>query len=140
MTNKLAELQRRYNALAQRVSPTPTSEYMFLTVRSDNGAPHVEYVNGEYRYMSTERGLDLSCQTTADPDEMLYWLVYDLTFWMGVKFEFEHRVEDQDGRRIMFAHWRKLMQQADEGMAARLEIDIAEILDENPYLDQATPK
>jgi len=136
MKYELQKLQAEYNALCQRIKPID-GEYTILTEREDVGVPHVEFENGEYHYIVTERGLDLSRRSTADRREILYWMLYDLTFWMGVAHEFKNRIDGPDGRRMMFAHWMEQMKKADQGMADRLEIDIAAILAENPFVDQA---
>lgn len=135
MTDTLALLQAEYDALCQRIKAC-ASKYTFLTVRQDDGSPHVEFTGGQYHYIVTERGLDLERRSTADKSGILYWMIYDLTFWMGVAFEFKHRVEGPDVRRIIFAHWLELMKKADLAFADRLESDIAAILAKNPFVDQ----
>lgn len=135
MTNELLILQVKYNELCQRIKPSGR-EYTFLTEREDVGVAHVEYSNGEYHYIVTERGLDLSHRSTAELREILYWMVYEHTFWMGVAYEFKNRVEGPDVRRVMFTHWLEQMKKADQAMAERLEIDIAAILAANPFADQ----
>lgn len=112
------------------------SQYRFLTVRGEDGSPHVEFLDGEFQHVVTERGLELERRRTSDIREILYWLLNDLTFWMAVKWEFTNRVESQDCRRLIFAHQVELMRRASPGMATRLESDIASILDENPYIDR----
>ena len=136
MADELKQLQIAYNALCQRIDPME-GEYTILTEREDVGVPHVEFENGQYHYIVTERGLDLSRRSTADIDEILYWMLYDLTFWMGSAFEFKNRVEGPDCRRMMFAHWLEQMQKADQAMADRLKLDIERILAENPFVDHA---
>ena len=136
MTDELRKLQTEYNALCQRIEPID-GQYTLLTEREDVGVPHVEFSSGEYHYIVTERGLDLSRRSTDDPNEILYWMLYDLTFWMGVAFEFKNRVEGPDARRMIFARWVDLMEKADQAMADRLRIDIAQILSENPFADHA---
>ncbi|CAN5407315.1 immunity 63 family protein [soil metagenome] len=136
MTNELQSLKSKYNALCQRFEPS-SGGYYFLTERHDDGSPHVEYDGREYHYIVTERGLDLEQRSTADPDEILYWLVNDITFWKGVAYELKHRVDGPDVRRLIFAHSLELMKKADQAMAVRLEMDIAAILAENPFIDQA---
>jgi hypothetical protein len=136
MKDELKQLQVDYNALCQRIRPCE-SEYTILTEREDVGVGHVEFYDGEYHYIVTERGLDLSHRSTADRREILYWMVYEITFWMGVAHEFKNRVEGPDGRRMMFPHWLEQMKKADQTMADRLEIDIARILAENPFTDHA---
>lgn len=136
MADELKQLQIAYNALCQRIDPME-GEYTILTEREDVGVPHVEFENGQYHYIVTERGLDLSRRSTADINEILYWMLYDLTFWMGSAFEFKNRVEGPDCRRMMFAHWLEQMQKADQAMADRLKLDIERILAENPFVDHA---
>jgi hypothetical protein len=136
MADEIKQLQIAYNALCQRIDPME-GEYTILTEREDVGVPHVEFENGQYHYIVTERGLDLSRRSTADIDEILYWMLYDLTFWMGSAFEFKNRVEGPDCRRMMFAHWLEQMQKADQAMADRLKLDIEQILAENPFVDHA---
>lgn len=133
--SKLDELAREYDGLCQRVKPGE-HPYTFLTERQDNGSPHVEFTDGEYHYIVTERGLDMERKSTADIREILYWMLSDLTFWMGVSFEFKNRVEGPDCRRVIFAHQLVLMKRADQTMAERLEMHIAETLAANPFIDR----
>lgn len=136
MTDELLNLQADYNELCQRAEPHQ-GRYTFLTKREDVGVPHVEFHDGEYHYIVTERGLDLERRSTADRREILYWMLYDLTFWMGVAFEFKSRIEGPDVRRKIFAHQLELMKRADQQFADRLEIQIAETLSRNPFNDHA---
>ena len=136
MIEELKQLQTEYNALCQRIEPCER-EYTILTERLDVGVAHVEFWDGEYHYIVTERGVDLSTRSTADRNEILYWMLCDMTFWMGVAYELKNRVEGPDCRRLIFAHRLELMKKADRMMADRLEIDIARILAENPYVDHA---
>ncbi len=135
MNDHLAHLASEYDRLCQRVKPCENS-YTFLTERQDNGSPHVEFADGEYHYVVTERGLDLDRKSTADIREMLYWMLYDLTFWMGVSFEFKNRIEGPDCRRVIFAHQLELMKRADAAMAERLEQHISKTLSANPFIDR----
>lgn len=133
--NSLDELAREYDRLCQRVKPCE-HPFTFLTERHDDGSPHVEFADGEYHYIVTERGLDLERKSTADIREILYWMLYDLTFWMGVSFEFKRRVEGPDCRRVIFAHQLELMKRADQTMAEKLEQHIAKTLTANPFIDR----
>ena len=133
--NNLDELAKEYDRLCQRVKPSEFP-YTFLTERQDVGSPHVELTDGEYHYIVTERGLDLERKSTADIKEILYWMLYDLTFWMGVRFEFKNRIEGPDCRRVIFAHQLELMKRADAAMAERLEQHIAKTLAANPFNDR----
>ncbi len=135
MREELKTLQAEYDRLCQRVKPCEHS-YTFLTERQDNGSPHVEYADGEYHYIVTERGLDLERRSTQDVNEILYWMLYDVTFWMGVAYELKSRIEGPDCRRVIFAHQLDLMKRADHPMAERLEKKIAITLAANPFIDR----
>lgn len=136
MTDELLVLRVEYDKLSQRIHPFD-GIYSFQTERSDDGSPHVEFRDGEYHYIVTERGLDLESRSTPDVREIVYLMLYDVTFWQGVAYEFKNRVESQDCRRMIFAHQLELMKRADEQFAERLKLQIAEILERNPYNDQA---
>ena len=134
MSDILDELQKRYDAICQRISPV-NGAYTFLTERSDNGAPHVEFENGVFHHIVTERGLELERDSFVNPEDLLYRLVSDTTFWMAVKYEFENRIEGQDARRIMFAKWVEFMERAGPEWADKTRRKIEKTLNENPYLD-----
>jgi hypothetical protein len=135
MNDHLAELQLEYNALCQRIEPS-AGHYSFLTEREDNGAPHVEYADGVYYHVVTERGLELERELFTDKDDLLYRLVSDMAFWLAVDYEFKNRVEGQDARRIIFAKCVELMERIGPEWAEKTHAHIAETLIENPYLDQ----
>lgn len=135
MIEELQVLANDYNRLCQKIEPS-VHEYSFLTERLDNGSPHVEFADGQYHYIVTERGMELARQTTSDPSQILYWLIYDLAFWMGVAYEFKNRVDGQDCRRIIFAHTIELVKRADQTMADRLARHWQKTLTENPFVDQ----
>lgn len=136
MNDELDLLSAEYDRLSQRINLFD-GVYSFQTERSDDGSPHVEFRDGKYHYIVTERGLDLESRSTPDVREIVYWLLYDVTFWMGVEFEFKNRIETQDCRRMIFAHQLELMLKADAEFAKRLEAHIAETLRKNPFNDQA---
>lgn len=133
--NELTELQREYDALCQLIKPVD-GPYSFLTERSDNGAPHVEFENGVYHHIVTERGLELERQTYEDKHELLFRMVSDTAFWMAADFEFKNRIEGQDARRIMFAKWVEFTGRVSADWAEKMRMKIDRILKENPYLDQ----
>lgn len=136
MTEGLQELRAEYNRLRQRIRPFD-GVYSFQTERSDDGSPHVEYGDGQYHYIVTERGLELERRTTGDVREIAYWMLNDLTFWMGVDHEFKNRIETRDCRRMIFSKQLELMRRADEQFAKQLEMQIAETLARNPFNDHA---
>lgn len=135
MSGILDELQSQYNVLCQRIDPVDGA-YSFLTEARHNGAPHVEFENGLYQHIVTERGLELQRESFTDKNDLLYRLVSDMAFWMAVAYEVKNRVEGQDARRIMFAKWVELMERVGPEWADRTRDHISETLRNNPYLDR----
>lgn len=127
-------LQGEYNEICQKVCVSE-KPYSFLTERTDDGSPHIEISGNEYHLVVTERGLELSRQTTKSKDELLYWLISQAALGMSVSFEFSNRVEKQDSRRLIFARQIELLGKANPLWADRRQNEINEILRENPYLD-----
>lgn len=127
-------LQNEYDQLCQKIKPSENS-YRFLTTRQDDGSPHIEIGENEYHLVVTERGLELSRETLKSKDELLYLLVSQLTFWMAVEFEFKHRVENQDARRLISAKQIELINKANPLWADQTQREIAEILAKNPFMD-----
>jgi hypothetical protein len=134
MSDILDEVQKRYDAICQRIEPSG-GQYSFLTEGSDNGAPHVEFEDGIYHHIVTERGLELERASFDNQEDLLYRLVSDTTFWMASDYEFKNRIEGQDARRIMFAKWVELMARASAEYAEKTRMKIGEILKNNPYMN-----
>lgn len=110
-------------------------DFSFQRTPQHDGSPHVEFDGTAFHLVATERGLELSRQTTRDEDEILYWMVRDASFWAAVQYELENRVETQDSRRIHFQEWRRLMAKCGGKFAERLDAEIDAILNENPFTD-----
>lgn len=135
MSDPLHELQSEYTRLC-RLAFDSEAEFSFQTEPQHDGSPHVEFSNGKYHYVATERGLELERRSTGDIEEILYWMISDVTFWSGVEFELKTRVEGRDSRRIIFAEWRRLMARCGESFAERLEKHIEKTLRLNPFIDK----
>lgn len=135
MSDSLQELQTEYTRLC-RLAFECEAEFSFQTKPQDDGSPHVEFSNGQYQYVVTERGLELERRSTAETDEMLYWMVSDVTFWSGVEFELKNRVEGRDCRRMIFTEWRRLMARCGASFAEWLDRHIEKTLRLNPYNDE----
>jgi len=127
-------LQGEYNEICQKIRASENS-YSFPTERNDDGSPHIEISGNEYHIVTTERGLELSRQTTKSKEELLYWLTAQMTFGSSVSFEFSNRIENQDSRRLIFAKQIELLNKTNPLWAERRQLEIDEILRKNPYLD-----
>lgn len=113
----------------------PENKVYYRTTPSQDGAAHVKIDDDGYHYIVTERGKELNHQTTLDPDELLYWLLSDVVFYMASKYELDNRMPNQDSRRLMFKKEVDLFKKLDQGWAQKKEKEIASILKGYPYVD-----
>ncbi len=88
-----------------------------------------------YCYVFSEKGQIERYKVTDDLFEICYWIFWDITSSLSVKYEFEHRQETQDFRRIMFAKRLELLGKLGDNYKKRGEIEITEILEETPFVD-----
>lgn len=132
---KLIELiQNEFDELCQKIKPSD-KKYVFPTVRQDDGFEHLEIGEDEYHLIVTERGLELSRQTTASKDEILYWLVSSFVWGLASEFELKYRVRNQDFRRLFFAKQIEYLDKVNSFWAQRKQKEIEEILERHPFND-----
>jgi hypothetical protein len=75
---ELDAIKARYRELQRAIRPRrPVFE--LPTAPEYQGGHHVEFVDGEYRYIMSERGAYLDVQKTRDPDELAYWIAIHMT-------------------------------------------------------------
>lgn len=127
----LAQLRSRYSALCARLGATRP----FHTTAQQDGSAHVEVTPHSYHYVVTERGTEFQRRQTADPDELLFWLMSDVTFSLAAGYELEHRVRGRDFRRLLFQKQIDLMAQLNAGWSERRRREIERILVSHPYDD-----
>ena len=77
LKKELDAIRKRYRQLWKRLRPGELGHEL-STVPQGEGK-HVEFKDGEYRYIVSERGAYLQVQETRDPDELAYWMAIDLT-------------------------------------------------------------
>jgi hypothetical protein len=132
----LPEIEAEVQTLAQHIGASanglPTYGYS-----RDGGYPHVEVDSTHYHYVVVERGRELKRKTTTVLDELLYWVLADVTHSMAFSYELKHRIKDQDPRRKAFAKQIELLQLISPAMAARRASELEEILKRYPYDDEA---
>lgn len=139
MTEDFAPLQEQYTRLCHLLAPyKPRYSYQskIQSRRQDDGAPHIELVGGKYDYVVTERGLELERQTAETEDELLYWLLSDVTTSIALKLELENRILGQDSRRQWFAKSIELLARLSPEWARRKESEYAKVLGEHPFRDE----
>jgi Immunity protein 63 len=132
----LKEIEADVTRLSKRINAT-NSQLPTYNMTRDGGAMHIEVDESKYHYVGVERGTE-SRKSTADYDELLYWVFESATFSIALDYELNHRIEDQDCRRIMFPRQIELMHKINPKMGILCEHRIAEILSRSPYNDAPT--
>ena len=98
----IEQIQIEFNEYCRRINPAFTNVTIQIT-RGDDGTSHLEITDATYHYIATERGLDLSKNSTRDKHELLYWLVSELAWGMALTYEFKNRIKGQSFRRLLFS-------------------------------------
>ncbi|MFX0181911.1 MAG: Imm63 family immunity protein [Candidatus Hodarchaeota archaeon] len=109
-----------------------------MTVRSTATGfvdPHVEIDDSGNHYVSWEKGREHERRTTEELDELLYWLMVNITFQMALDYELHHRVPNQDFRKLLFETQLKLLNKINSDFHKRREEEINDILVDTPYKD-----
>jgi len=107
----------------------------FSTSPSWLGSPHVEQYGDTYAYVVSERGEEFERRETSDPDELLYWVVSDVTGTVARQYELAHRVPGRDSRRIWFAKHVELMESIQADWGSRMREEYESVLKDAPYDD-----
>ena len=141
MSDLLADLQLRYDALLQRLLPhTPVSHvhHRMQTHPTHNGDAHVEVVDGLFHYVVTERGAELHRRTAKDDDELLYWLMDDVTASISDRQRpsWLQRLLGRDPRRRKFATHVRLLERVHAPWAARKKAHYDGIVRQYPFRDR----
>jgi hypothetical protein len=131
----VSTIKSRYYQIARRLG-APKRFVMFATQPRPDGGAYVERDGDGYAYVAWERGHEFERRVTPDPDEVLYWLVSDLTFDMASEYELSHRREDQDSRRLLFDKHLELLAVANPGWSERERLHYDRVLEEHPFTDR----
>jgi hypothetical protein len=117
------------------LKPRYSTQRSVQTIRTDDGSPHVEFVDGKYNYVVTERGSEFQRKIARDEDELLYWLMADVVTGVSLQFELENRIPGQDSRRQWFAKSIELLGRLDPKWAERKESEYQVVLELHPFRD-----
>lgn len=126
------ELEKRATILGVSESGLPTYGYTEHSAR-----PHIEVDEKGYHYVVVERGVELHRFTTLEIDELCFKVFLDITFGMATNYEFKHRIENQDCRRIIFRHQVELLALLSPEWAQRETETHQRILAQHPFDDLA---
>jgi hypothetical protein len=128
--NLVAELAKMIDA--------PTAILPTYGFTEDGARPHVEIgTGGTLHYVVVERGVELDRRTTADTDQLLFWVFEAVTFSMAIKFEGTHRVAGQDSRRCIFAWQEALLGQLNAAWMRDQQLVHQSTLQRYPFDDLA---
>ena len=127
----------RAERIIQELGATIAAPADILPTRTDKdlGYPHIEFSNGIYHFVVRERGAELQRRSTADLDNLLFWVFDSVTFSMASHYEVAHRVPNEDSRRGLFKQHLKLLSLLNPSWAKDREIEIAKILKKHPFRD-----
>jgi len=131
-----ATLQRHYRSACERLG-VPNDRFPYQTCPAHDGSPHVEISGGHYHYVVTERGVELERRTTRDANQLMFWLLADVTFSLACEFELAHRLPGRDFRRVLFAKQVELLTGLDPAWGQRRAEELDRILREHPLEDSA---
>lgn len=88
-----------------------------------------------YHYIFTEKGEITSHKISDDLFEISYWIFDDQVFKISLKYATNHKKNNQDFRRILFAKEMELLGLIGENYRRKCEITVEEILKVSPYND-----
>lgn len=133
----LDDIKKRVEEIAEKIKAEskllPTYGYS-----RDFAYPHIEADNlGLLHYVIVERGQEIERRITNKLDDLLYWIFVDITFTMSCEYELKNRIEDKDGRRIIFDKQEELLGQINETWALNQKEKHKNILIDAPYDDLA---
>jgi len=133
----LAEIEMEVDRLAAIIGASkddlPTYGYS-----RDFAYPHIEVDSQGYHYVIVERGHELRRITTNDLDILLYHIFEDITAEIGANYSANHRIKDQDFRRLYFQHQIELLNRLSPKWAVIESKEHERILREHPYHDFAS--
>ena len=96
----------------------------------------VELSDDQYHYFYIERGQQRTEVRTNNLDELFYHIFQPLTHELASQYATQHRIPNQDYRRLLFQKQEELMAVLSPEWADRINKEHAKILESNPYNDR----
>lgn len=131
----IAAIKSCYYSITRQLK-VPAAHMHFATTPQHDGSPHVEINGDSYCYVVTERGQEFERRRTTDPDELLYWLVSDVTRAMASDYELRHRAARKDFRRLLFKKHLELLNDVRGEWSQRKKAEYDQVLAEHPFRDE----
>jgi hypothetical protein len=133
MTLKEIKLEVDERAKALRVAEIGLPTYRYS--EGWTARPHIEIDKGGFHYVIMERGNELKRITTGDADDLLCHVFFDVSLVLASEYELSHRLEGQDGRRVLFEKQVQILAGLSKRWADRQKHEIEKLIDGHPYAD-----
>ena len=114
----------------------PDNVCPLLSSSFGDGSPFLRIVADGYIYANEERGHVYNERKTQDLDELLYWIMKDITFSMAVDYEVANRVLHADFRRLLFAKDLELLGSLKPEWRERKQREYDAVLAQYPFNDE----
>jgi len=129
----LTTIAKRFREIASALD-APAGQRIFRIEPHHDGSRHCEFDGEAYSLTTSERGLLLDHQTTTDPNELLFWLVRDMTRQLASDYELANRPDEHNGdtRIAMFDRHVELLGRIDDTWALRQRVHYDQTLSTHP--------
>jgi hypothetical protein len=133
--HSISTIRRKVKELGKKIN-APEDKLRIYSQPPGFGGPYIEIDNNGYHYIVWERGREHERRTTTELDELLYWIISDITFQMACEYELQARASNQDSRRLIFKKQLELLKKADSIFYTQGKQEIQELLKKYPYKDE----
>lgn len=128
----VSAIQRRAKALAAQLGKR---DFNIRSSSTHDGSPHIEVLDDVYSFVVCERGAEMERRTSKDLDDLLFWILENLTSNLAWNFELKHRRDSEDSRRQAFAKQTELLSLLSPEWGERQKAAQEEILMRYPFRD-----
>ena len=101
-----------------------------------NDGASIYVKNSKYYYIIMERGQLNKCFESEDLEEVLYPLFESITFSLASDYELNHRIENEDSRRLLWKKQLELLKKINRNFFVKCQIEIEKILKIAPFNDE----
>ncbi len=108
MTEIISELEKEYYKYG-KIIEAPKKFLQFHTIPQHDGRAHIEYEGSDLIYVITERGIRFNEKRTTNPDELLFWLISDLTFEIANELSINECKTNEEYRKKLFLRQEALI-------------------------------
>src|SRR5262245_27891511 len=133
----LEELHSAFDDACGRLEEGRAYRSWFKEIPGHDGSAHVEREGPYYCYVVTERGTENERRRTTDREEILYWLLKDVTSDIALKYELENRRPEEDFRRLYFGKQEELLRSLHPRWGELYRSERENILRSHPFRDGA---